>query len=83
MVQNPQRTGIHKTVFTAVGFNKRADAVATVDNRGNVLAFRIRSNRYALLAREGHAGTAVAMGNGEVFVAFADNVVRGYDGESG
>jgi hypothetical protein len=44
-VQNPQRSGMHKTVFTAVGFNTRANAVVTVDNRGNVLAFRIRSNR--------------------------------------
>jgi WD40 repeat protein len=41
------------------------------------------SNRYSLLAREGHAGTAVAMGNNEVFVAFSDNVIRSYDSESG
>jgi WD40 repeat protein len=45
--------------------------------------FRIRRNRFALLARGGHAGTAVAMGEGEVFVAFADNVIRSYDVESG
>jgi hypothetical protein len=25
VVQNPQRAGPHKTVFTAVGFNARAD----------------------------------------------------------
>jgi WD40 repeat protein len=55
----------------------------TVDNRGNVTAFHIRRNRYSLLAREGHAGTAICMGNGEVLVAFADNVVRSYHSESG
>ena len=66
MVQNPQRSGVSRTMFSAVGFNRRADSVATVDNRGNVTAFHIRRNRYSLLAREGHAGTAICMGTGEV-----------------
>ena len=64
-----------------MAFNARGDKFATVDQKGSVYLFHLGSNRFALVARTGVAGVALAFApahRNELLVASADGTLRVY-----